>query len=125
MRRKSRTVIFVCSAVKDNQIISKMIESQTVEESYSIFEKDHGIKPQAVLGPFYKKKTGVLEKNFDIKFKFGQNKQGTYNGWEVTGMPLLNPPDSVYLLYNRRVDGQRAQKPQAMIVKLKEIQDLK
>ena len=125
MRRKARSVIYVCSAIKENNLISKMIESSSVEESYSIFEKDNGIKPQVVLGPFFKKKTGILNKNFDIKFKFGQNKQGIYNGWHVTAMPLLNPEDSVYLLYNKRIDGQKVQKPQAMVVKTKEIQDLK
>jgi hypothetical protein len=125
MRRKARSVIYVCSAIKENNLISKMIESSSIEESYSIFEKDNGIKPQVVLGPFFKKKTGILNKNFDIKFKFGQNKQGIYNGWHVTAMPLLNPEDSVYLLYNKRIDGQKVQKPQAMVVKTKEIQDLK
>jgi hypothetical protein len=125
MRRKARTIIYVCSATKDDRLLSKMIESQTIEDSCILFEKEYGIKPQIVYGPFYKKKTGTLDKNFDIKFKYGQNKQCIYNGWHVTAMPLLNPPDSVYLLYNKRVDGQKTQKPNAMIVKLKELQDLK
>lgn len=125
MRRKARTVIYVCSAIKDTNLISKMIESQSIEDSCSFFEKENGIKPQVVYGPFYKKKTSTLDKNFDIKFKFGQNKQGIYNGWHVTAMPLASPEDSAYLLYNKRVDGQKIQKPTAMVVKLKEIQDLK
>lgn len=125
MRRKARSVIYVCSAIKENILVSKMIESSSVEDSYFLFEKENGIKPQIVLGPFFKKKTGTLNKNFDIKFKFGQNKQGIHNGWQVTAMPLLSPEDSVYLLYNKRIDGQKIQKPQAMVVKIKEIQDLK
>lgn len=125
MRRKARAIIYVCSALKDNALVSKMVESPSVEESYSIFEKENGIKPQIVLGPFYKKKTGTLDKNFDIKFKFGSNKQGIYNGWHVTAMPLLSPPESAYLLFNKRVDGLKTQKPHAMVVKIKEIQELK
>lgn len=125
MRRKSRTIIYVCSAIQNENLLSKMIESPSIEESCLIFEKENGIKPQIVYGPFYKKKTGTLEKNFDVKFKLGQNKQGIYNGWYVTAMPLLNPADSFYLLYNKRVDGQKSQKPSSMIVKAKEIQDLK
>lgn len=125
MRRKARAIIYVCSAVKDNTLVSKMIESASVEDSYSLFEKENGIKPQIVLGPFYKKKTGILDKNFDIKFKFGPNKQAIYNGWHVTAMPLLSPLDSVYLLFNKRVDGLKTQKPHAMVVKAKEIQETK
>jgi hypothetical protein len=125
MRRKARTVIYVCSAIKENVLLSKMIESLTVEDSCILFEKEYGIKPQIMYGPFYKKKTGILDKNFDIKFKIGQNKQGIYNGWHVTAMPLMSPPDSVYLLYNKRVDGKKIQKPGAMVIKSKEIQDLK
>lgn len=125
MRRKARVVFFICSAIRDGELVSKMIEASTLEESYSLFEKEHGVKPQVVHGPVYQKKTGTLDKNFDIKFKFGQNKQGTYNGWHVTAMPLLSPTDSVYLLYNKRVDGQKTQKPNAMVIKAKEIQDLK
>lgn len=125
MQRKSRSVFFVCSAIKNNVLLSKMIEEPTVEGSCFIFEKEFKIKPHIVYGPFYKKKSGILDKNFDIKFKFGPNKHGIYNGWYITAMPLLNPPDSAYLLYNKRVDGQRVSKPSAIVIKIKEIQDLK
>lgn len=125
MRRKARTIIYVCSAVRDNTLLSKMIDSTTVEDACVLFEKEYGIKPQIMYGPFYKKKTGTLDKNFDIKFKIGQSNQGIYNGWHVTVMPLTSPPDSAYLLYNKRVDGQKAQKPHAVVAKLKEIQELK
>ena len=125
MARKPRKITFVCSAVKEELLISKMIDSESVSDSCNSFEKEFGIKPQAVYGPFYKKKTGILNENFDIKFKFGQYIQCIHNGWDATGMPLLNPPDSVYLLYNKRVDGQKMIKPNPMIVKIKELQDLK
>lgn len=125
MRRKARPIIYVCNAIKDNVLISKMIDCQTVEDSVRIFETENGIKPQTVYGPFYKKKTNVLDKDFDIRFMFGQNKQGVYNGWTVTMMPLLSPTGCVYVLYNKRIDGQKIRKPKACVVKLNEIQDIK
>lgn len=125
MQRKSKIITFVCSAIKNNILLSKMIDAPTVEDSCFIFEKEFEIKPHIVYGPFYKKKTGILNKNFDIKFKFGPNKHGIHNGWHITAMPLINPPDSAYLLYNKRVDGQRLAKPNAIVIKMKEIQDLK
>lgn len=124
MRRKARIIIYVCSAIKENILISKMVEAQTLEGSYVIFETENGIKPQMVLGPFYKKKSNVLEKNTSLRFKFGQNMQGNYNGWLITAMPLLSPPDSAYVLFNKKIDGSRATKPNAMVVKIKDIQDL-
>jgi hypothetical protein len=125
MRRKARPIIYVCTAIKEDLLVSKMIESQTIEDSYLIFEKENGIKPQVVLGPFYKKRTGTLDKHFDIKFKPGQTKRGIHNGWQVTAMPLSNPPDSAYLFYDRKVDGQKGIKPVSTIIKLKDLQEIK
>lgn len=122
--QKSREIIYVCSAIKENVLISKMIDSSTIDESCFLFEKEQGIKPQIVLGPFYKRKTGILKKNFDIKFKLGEHKQCKYDGWNVTAMPLSNPPDSVYVFYNERTDGQKMPKPKAIVVNKKDIQGL-
>ena len=93
--------------------------------SNAMTEKEFQIKPQSILGPFYRKKTGILDKNADIKFKFGENKQGIYNGWHITALPLVSPESSVYVLYNKRIDGQKIQKPKSAVVRMKEIQDLK
>lgn len=125
MRKRARTIVYVCSVIKENILLSKAIDADSIDESCLVFEKEYNVKPESILGPFYKKKTGVLEKNCNIQFKFGQNKQGIYNGWHITALPLLNPLDSVYLLYNKRVDGQKSQKPQSTVVKIKEIQELK
>jgi hypothetical protein len=125
MRRKARIIIYVCSAIKDGNLLSKMVEASSVDESCSFFEQENGIKPQVILGPFYKKKTGMLDKNFNIKFKFGPNIQAIYNGWHITAMPLSNPPESAYILFNKRVDGIKTHKPQSMVIKIKEIQEIK
>lgn len=125
MRRRIRQIIFVCSVIKDNALVSKMVESLTIEDSCILFEKEFGVKPQTVFGPFYQKKSSVLEKNVDIKFKIGPNKQGIYNGWFVTVMPLENPPDSGYLLYNKQADGHKELKPLPTVVKMKDIKDMK
>jgi hypothetical protein len=125
MQRKSRVVIYVCSAVrdtgyKDNVLLSKMIEANTIEEAVNIFDKEYDTKPDVVFGPFYKKKTSTLNKDFDIKFKFGEKRIGIFNGWYITAMLLLNPPDSVFVLYGDRVDGKKIDKPKSIVIKLNE-----
>jgi len=123
MRQRARPIIFVCSSVTvGNELLSKMVEAKNIDEAYSLFEQENGIKPQIVLGPFYKKRTAVLDKNCNVQFKPNQSTRGIHNGWHVTVIPLSNPPDSVYLLYDRRVDGQKIPKPNLNIVKIKELE---
>lgn len=125
MRQKARAIVYVCSAVKEGKLISSMIETKTMDDSYVFFEKENGIKPQVVLGPFYKKRTSVLDKNCEIKFKPDQSKRAIYNGWYVTAMILSSPAESAYLFYDRRVDGQKIPKPNLTIVNTKDLQDIK
>jgi hypothetical protein len=125
MQKKPRIVMFVCSGitreVEDYGIlISKMIEAGTIEEARNIFEKENGIKPEAIHGPFYKKQTGTLDKNFDIEFAAGKKMTGTFNGWHIDALQLKKPEDSVYVIYNKSVDGKKQTKPNAMIVKINE-----
>ena len=101
-----------------------MVESKTIENACSIFEQENGIKPQIVLGPFYKKRTSTLDKHFDIKFKPGQTKRGIYKEWNVTAMPLSNPSNSVYLFFDKRVDGRKAVKPSSTIINIKDFEEV-
>jgi hypothetical protein len=120
-----REIVFVCSAVRKNNLVSKMIESDNIEDCCDIFELENGMKPEIVFGPFFKKKTGNLEKNRTVKFSAEKSKQGIYDGWHITAMPLLEPVDCAYLIFNKRADGEKNPKPNGMIVKINDIVGLK
>jgi hypothetical protein len=121
---QQRIIVYVCSAIKDGKLISKMIETKNTDEARSAFEKEYAAKPEAILGPFYKKKTAVLTKNCDIRFKSdAANKRGIYNDWYVSAMPLETPADSFYIFYDKRVDGEKLPKPNIVIIKSKELKE--
>ena len=122
---QKRIIVYVCSAVKNGELISKMIETKNIDEARAAFEKEYLAKPETIFGPFYKKKTSVLNKNCDIKFKSNEaNKRGIYNDWYVSAMPLESPTDSFYLFYDKRIDGQKLPKPNIMIIKSKELREV-
>ena len=102
-----------------------MIESDNVENCCNIFSEENGIKPEVIYGPFFKKRTGNLEKNRVVKFSGEKSKKGVYNGWEIVAMPLLEPVDCAYLIFDKRVDGQKNIKPTGTIVKNNDIQGLR
>jgi hypothetical protein len=125
MARNPREIVFVCAAIKDNNLIQEEIVATVLEEAYDIFEKNYNIKPQIVQGPYYRKKLGKLNKDFDIRFKFGENLHGIYDGWEITAMPLINPANSVFVLFDRRVNGELMKKPQSIVLRMDEIEGLR
>jgi len=125
MAGKTREIVFVCVAVKhndiaDHQLHTRTIIANTVEDACIKYEQEFGFQPDEVFGPFYKKKSGMLNKNFDIKFAPKSKLTGTFNDWNITAMPLLNPPDSVYVIYDTKIDGTKTNKPSAMIMKTNE-----
>lgn len=117
----AKTIIFVCSGLCDNTLISKPIEASSVEDASDQFEKLHKIKPAAILGPFYRKRSLNLNKNFEINFMKGENQKGTYSGWYATAIPLLTPANSLYLLFDNRVDGKKMPKPKSIIIRKEDL----
>ena len=64
MRKKGpRQTVFVCSAVKNTILVSQIIEADTQDSACHSFEENNSIKVESVLGPFFKKKTGILDKS--------------------------------------------------------------
>lgn len=122
MRRKERIIIYICNSIKNNKLVSKQIEARTLEDATTIFEKEYQAKAETVFGPFYRKKTGNLKINSEIKFNpIGENIQGVYDNWNITAMKLINPKDCVYVMFNNRIDDKKIPKPKPTILKLAEI----
>ncbi len=122
-KRGSRQIIFVCSSIKNGILICKMIESQDRDNACKIFESENEIKPQIVLGPFFKKKVGVLDSEVVIKFS-GVTKKAIYNEWNVKAVLLSSPEGHAYIFYDKRIDNKKIQKPVSTIVKLEELKEL-
>lgn len=120
MKKGPRQTVFVCSSVKNNSLISSTVDGETVAEAALNFEKSFQVKPESVLGPFYRKKMGILENQTNLKFS-KNTINGFYDGWIIKGMILEEPKDCVYVLFESRIDGRKVQKPTATILKLEDI----
>jgi hypothetical protein len=115
MRRTARPIYFVCAAVSGQAtLIVKTIASASPIEAISIFEKEFSQAPQEVEGPFYKKRTQVLETTRTLKFS-NQTKKALYNGWIVNAFLLKEPVDQAYLVFVKREDGKKIPFPKGII----------
>ena len=101
-RRGSRPIFFVCSSIIDNKLISEMIESTTVKDAQSLFLDKYKLKPETIFGPFYKKRTQVLEITTALKFS-KQTKTAQYNDWLVNAFLLQEPKDCAYLIFIKKL----------------------
>ena len=122
-RKGPRQIVFVCSAIHNEKLISKLINSETGEEACKSFESEFFIKPETVYGPFFKKKTGVLDNEISIKFS-NEEKKAMYDGWYVTAIILSSPEGFAYLFYDKRKDNKKMQKPTSNIVKIEELKEV-
>jgi len=54
LNKRIRPIIYVCSAIHNNNLLSKMIEAPSLKEASNFFTNQFGIEPKEILGPFYK-----------------------------------------------------------------------
>ena len=114
-RRRARPIFYVCAAVKQGKLISKILQAASQNEAVSAFEQETSIKPEEVAGPFYKKRTQILETTRNLKFS-GETKKAIFNDWEVNAILLKEPENHAYLVFNRRVDGKKQPAPKGTVV---------
>lgn len=115
-KRRKRQIYYVCSAISEtNELLSESIPSGSVEDATKIFIEKCGNKPQTIFGPFFKKKTQVLENTTNIRLS-NLKKKAEYNGWIVLATILKYPENYAFLLFNKRIDGKNLPKPQGTIV---------
>lgn len=124
-RRGPRQVVFVCSAIVNGKLVSEMIEQETSEEAQARFSKKYNSKPESILGPFYRKRTGVLMNAGAAQVRFtGKSKLAVFNDWYVKAMILEVPEECVWVFFDTRVDGKKQPKPQSFIMKAEELKFL-
>lgn len=111
-----REVLFVCSGIDSNKLISEVICAKSSIEASSIFIEKYKINAQEIFGPFYKKNSkDIFIKTSALKFS-SQNIKAQYKNWIVNAIVLKEPPDHAYLLFNRRIDGKDLPSPKGTIV---------
>lgn len=114
-KRLARPIYFVCAAVsQQHDLIVKTIASASPKGAMDAFESEFSLSPQEVLGPFYKKRTQILETTRTLKFS-NQNKKAIYNGWIVNAFLLKEPVDQAFLIFIKREDGKKLPFPKGTI----------
>ena len=114
-KHRVRPTIFVCAAVADNQLLIRMITADSPQQAGELFREQAGVSAQEILGPFYKKRTQVIENTRVLKF-LGQTKEAVFNDWKVDAFLLQEPENHAYLVFIKRVDEKKATTPQGTFV---------
>lgn len=108
MRRK-KPVYFICTAIKDNNLLSQKIETNSLDEAMDIFRQCNGVPVQAFHGPFFARRPRSLGTKNIV---FGSSSfLATYNNWKVRAIELNYPPNCAFLLFQERIDGKLLPKP--------------
>jgi hypothetical protein len=110
-RKGARQTVYVCCSItNDGELINKIIAAASPEEAGNLFLEQSTIKAKEILGPFYKKRTQVLENTRVLKFS-NQTKKAIFNDWLVNAFLLKEPENQAYLVFIKRVDGKKASTP--------------
>lgn len=114
-RRGSRPTVFVCASVSNaGELITKVITAPCTNDASQAFLELFGHLPKEVMGPFYKKRTQIIETTRVLKFS-NQTKKAIYNDWLVNAFLLKEPENQAYLVFIKRVDDKKMPIPKGTI----------
>ena len=115
--RKNRQVVYVCIGLSDDtEIISKIIEAESVGVAAAAFEDEFKLKAREVLGPFFKKKAQMLENTVELKFSTSSFIKAEYNDWLVNAFLLEEPSQHAYLVFISHLHNKKIPFPKGTIV---------
>lgn len=112
---KKRSVVFVCSVyvTETCKLLSKIITAESHSAAMELFELEHGIIPQEILGPF--KKVNPLSDDKKevsvVKFTSDKPRRAIYENWLVNAFLLLEPANTAYLIFLNRTDNKKVPYP--------------
>lgn len=113
-RKGARQTVFVCAGIFNNELITQVIDAETPKEAADLFAQQFAFAPKDVLGPFFKKKTQVIENVRVLKFS-NQTKRAIYNDWIVDAFMLQEPENHAYLIFIKRADDKKLPSPKGTI----------
>ena len=115
-RTGRRQTVFVCVALSNSgSLITRILAAETPKDATEVFKQENSFPPQEVLGPFYKKRSQVIENTRILKFA-GKTVKASYNDWIVDAFLLSEPEDQAYLVFLKRCDGKTSPVPKGTIV---------
>ena len=115
MSKGARPTVFVCASVSgEGNLITQIITASTPDEASQLFSTQYAMVPSEILGPFFRKRTLVLENTRTLKFT-NQSKNAVYNDWLVNAFFLKEPENQAYLVFLKRVDGKKLTAPKGVI----------
>ena len=116
MKNKSvRKIVFVCSAIDNGNLISKIIVADNPANAASLFLEQNKISPKEILGPFYKKRARVIQSTRTLKFT-NESKKAVYDNWLVNALLLKEPEDHAFLVFIKRLDDKKVSSPKGTVV---------
>lgn len=110
MIKISKPIVFVCVGIIENNLIAKTITAASKDAAISIFIDQYHNPPNDVLGPFFEKKSQIVEPGKVVKFS-NQTKKAVYCDWLVNAMMLTDPPNKAFLIFIKRIDGRKMKVP--------------
>ncbi len=116
-KRGPRPVVFVCVGIDHEKvdIVSRQIQAASQSEAADLFFELTKVKAKTIHGPYRPKRAQVLENTRTLKFT-EQSRKAIYNDWEVTAFYLKEPENHAYLVFIRRIDGQKQAAPKGTII---------
>lgn len=114
-KKGARQTVFVCISINEGKLLSKIIPSDSVENASSLFFEQEKIKPQEILGPFYKKRTKILETTRVVKFG-NISKKAIYDNWMVNALYLKEPENHAFLIFLKRIDDKKVPAPTGTVI---------
>lgn len=114
-RKGLRQTIFICAGIIEEQLITMIVAATSQDEAAKIYQDKYIQQPKEILGPFYKKRTQVLENTRTLKFS-NQTQKAIYNEWLVNAFLLKEPEKQAYLVFIHRQDGKKSNPPKGTVV---------
>lgn len=115
-RRGARQTVFVCVVYSyAEDLITRIVAAETPKEASDLFLQETGYQAKEVLGPFYKKRTQIIENTRVLKFT-GLQKKAIYQDWAVDAFMLQEPENQAYLVFIKRVDDKKIPPPKGTVV---------
>lgn len=115
LRKGPRPTFFVCASLSpDGDLIAETVAGASPNEASEKFSEKYSVKPQTILGPFFKKRAQVLENTRTLKIT-NEVKKAIYNDWIVNAFILKEPENQAYLVFIKRVDEKKLPTPKGTI----------
>lgn len=115
-----KIIYFVCSTIKNNSLISEVIEANSSTEADTFFKDTFGVRPTKTLGPFFKKRVSLEDQKPNIKFSKIM-KKAEFENWNVKAFILEAPKDSAFIVFVSNINSSNDEKPHSQVVSLKDL----